>query len=83
TRQDFYNAAKQIDPSVTEERSKKRQALLNNIVDQILNVVPHEYLKFDRKALYGVNKAEKEISNTKDKQRIREALRYSDKSLGD
>ncbi|HHC5942950.1 hypothetical protein DWB88_13800 (plasmid) [Staphylococcus warneri] len=83
TRQDFYNAAKQIDPDVTEKRSKKRQELLNNIVKQILNVVPHEYLKFDRKALYGVNKAEKEISNTKDKQRIREALRYSDESLGD
>lgn len=83
TRQDFYNAAKHIEPHVTEERSKKRQALLNDIVNQVLNVVPHEYLKFDRKALYGVNKAEKEISNTKDKQRIREALRYSDKTLGD
>lgn len=83
TRQDFYNAAKRIEPHVTEERSKQRQALLNDIVNQILNVVPHEYLKFDRKALYGVNKAKKEISNTKDKQRIREALRYSDIALGD
>lgn len=83
TRQDFYNAAKQVEPNVTEERSKKRQELLNNIVNQILNVIPHEYLKFDRKALYGVSKSEKELSNTKDKQRIREALRYSEKSLGE
>lgn len=82
-RQKFYNEAQKIDPHVMKKRNEKRKDLLKSIVEQILNIVPHEYLNFDKKALFGIVKAKKETTATKEKQRIREALRYSEESLGD
>lgn len=82
-REDFYYVAKKIDPQVIEKRENNKQRIYNDIVKQIKNVVPYEYLVFDPKALFGAYKGEDYKPSRYNKQIIRGFIRYADDSLED
>ena len=82
-REEFYYVAKKLDPKVTEKRERNKKELYNDIVNQIKNIVPYEYLVFDPKALFGAKKGQDYEPSQENKQDMRRLIRYAEEPLDD
>ncbi|WP_239710642.1 hypothetical protein [Mammaliicoccus sp. E-M21] len=51
----FYNAINMVDSDMSEKRKKNRDKILNNVVEQIEECIPFEYMEFNHEKYYGRN----------------------------
>lgn len=77
----LYYAADILVPGATEIRKKKRQERIKYIEDAILNIVPYEYMEFDAKGLFGIEKYKKNRPISKSKMDINIILKQNHSDL--